>query len=245
MKLDGLEQEALGLFWDLCGEEEKFPRNLERPLALALPVALVKLPHLRLWDVERWLRRRGNSFCFECESRSVRGCLIAQAGQGLLFMDGSDPQDEQRFTIAHEIAHFLCNYWLPRRTIIEKFGPEITKALDGIRPFTVTERIQSLLIGTKVGPYQSLMERGSTTNEDIWKAENSADRLALALLAPPQAVFPQLSFLSEPYPVRLQQTIDVLHLSFGLPVSISASYANSLLSAIRKGPSWVESLGLR
>jgi Zn-dependent peptidase ImmA (M78 family) len=246
MKLDGLEQEALDLFWHLCGEEETFPRSLERPLALALPVALVKLPRLRLWDIERWIQQRGNNFIFGCESRSARGCLIAQSGQGVLFVDGSDPADEQRVTIAHEIAHFLCDYWLPRRTAISKFGLTIAEALDGLRPLTVTERVHALLSDTKVGPYQSLMERSESANSDhIWKAENRADRFALALLAPSQAVFPLLDFLSESYPVRLQKTKEVLCRSFGLPVTVAAGYASSLLAEIGKGPSWVESLGLR
>ena len=109
MWLTSSEQEAVDLFWKLCGEKEPFPRNLERPLALALPVALIKLPQLKLKDIENWIKKHGLTFTFECDYRFVRGCLIAHAGQGILFIDGTDPIDEQRFTLAHEIAHFLID----------------------------------------------------------------------------------------------------------------------------------------
>ncbi|HZQ09243.1 MAG TPA: ImmA/IrrE family metallo-endopeptidase [Anaerolineae bacterium] len=32
----------------------------------------------------------------------------------MIFLDGSDPANEQRITVAHEIAHFLVDYQMPR-----------------------------------------------------------------------------------------------------------------------------------
>src|SRR5712692_3347921 len=107
MWLDTVGQDAINLFWKLSGDIETYPRNLERSLAFALPVVLVKLPHLRLWDIERWLQARGVGYQFNCQSRAVCGCLVAFGGKGMIFVDGSDPDDERRFTLAHEIAHFM------------------------------------------------------------------------------------------------------------------------------------------
>lgn len=246
MWIDSTGQDAVDLFWRLCGETEEFPRSLERPLALALPVALIKLPRLRLQDIESWMRRRGVVFAFGCRSRAARGCLIAQAGKGLLFVDGADPEDEQRFTVAHEIAHFLLDYWLPRAKVIEKFGPVVADVVDGLRPPTLTERVQAVLGSIHIGPYQSLMERGdSSERATVWDAENRADRLALALLAPPEAVLPLLDLTAGHYVRRLEAAKDALREHFGLPGQVAVAYGHALLAAAGKGPSWVESLGLR
>ena len=246
MSLNGLDQEAVDLFWQLSGEEEPFPRTLERPLALALPIVLVKLPHLRLCDVETWMHRRGTAFRFDCESRRVRGCLVAQFGHGLLFMDGTDPQDEQRLTLAHELAHFLADYWIPRTKAVERLGDDILNALDGRRPLTVAERVYALMIDATIGPYRSFMDRSELGSlEAVWQVENRADRIALALLAPPDAVLPRLDCLGAPYLQRRTQTVHILRTEFGLPEDVAVGYAPLILSAVGKGPSWLESLGLR
>lgn len=246
MFLNGLDQEAVDLFWQLSGEEEPFPRTLERPLALALPIVLIKLPRLRLWDIETWMHQRGSAFRFNCESRRVRGCLVAHSGHGLLFVDGTDPQDEQRLTVAHESAHFLADYWIPRIKAVERFGHDVLEALDGRRPLSMTERVHALMSDARIGPYQSFMDRSDSGSlEAVWQVENRADRIAIALLAPPDVVLPRLNFLSAPYPERLDRTVTTLRTDFGLPSDAAARYASNLLSAIGKGPSWLESLGLR
>src|SRR3982751_3882961 len=116
MWLDSLSQEVVNRFWQQSGEIEPFPRNLEQVISLALPAKLIKLPHLKLQAIESWLERRGTSFRFNCRSRAVRGCLVAYGGQGLIFIDETDPDDERRFTIAHEIGHFIVDYLLVRET---------------------------------------------------------------------------------------------------------------------------------
>lgn len=245
MWLDAQAETVVELFWQLAGEPEAFPRSLERSLALALPVALVKLPHLQLRGIENWLRRRGTPFAFGCESRAVRGCLVAHAGKGLLFVDGEDPDDERRFTLAHEIAHFLLDYWQPREKAIEKLGPSLADVIDGLRDPTLTERVHALLGSVHIGPYQSLMERHEQADgTSIWIAENRADQIAMRLLAPPEEVLPCVDLSLTQYPQRFQMVADVLRSRFGLPAPLAAEYGRILLTSAGKGPSWVESLGL-
>ena len=246
MWLDSSGQELVETFWRRCGEMEGFPRSLERPLALALPVALIKLPRLRLQAIESWVRSRGIAFEFGCKSRAVRGCLIAHAGHGLLFVDGADPEDERRFTVAHEIAHFLTDYWLLRTKAIQELGPGGIELMDGLRPPTVSERIRALLGSARIGAYQSLMERGESQDEaTVWDIENRADRVALSLLAPPEEVLPLLNLTNSHYNHRLTGTEAVLRGRFGLPEPAARAYGQSLLHTIGKGASWVETLGLR
>lgn len=239
MWLDNASEELLDWFWQSCGETETFPRQLERAVALALPVALVKLPRLHLLSVEDWLRRRGIPFRFHCESRAVRGCLLAFRGKGWIFLDGSDPDDERRFTLAHEIAHFLLDYWQPRRRAIERFGNGIVHVLDGTRPPQVSERVYALLAGIPIGMQVKLMERGVASGE-VWKIEDRADKMALALLAPPEQVLARVELDTTDFRLRLDKTTRIMMEAFGLSRSVAPLYARALLDAIGQGPSWIE-----
>lgn len=248
MWLDNASQEVVNRFWQMCGEFEPFPRTLERSIALALPVAVIKLPHLKLSLIETWLVQRSVMFQFNCQSRVVRGCLVAFGGQGLVFVDGADQVDEQRFTIAHEAAHFLIDYWMPRETAIKKFGSVIVEVFDSLRPPSVTERVHSLLAGTSIGVYTSLLERDEARdgfNSSVWEIEDRADKIALALLAPPEIVLAQTETSIARFDQRHEAITDLLHRQFGLPAYIASSYGRSLLTSVGRGPSWVESLRLK
>jgi|ERR1051325_3807508 hypothetical protein len=83
--LDNASKEAVDRFWQLCGETELFPRNLERSVALALPLSVIKLPRLKLNHIENWLTQHSVNFSFGCKTRAVRGCLVAFKGDGLIF----------------------------------------------------------------------------------------------------------------------------------------------------------------
>lgn len=245
MWLDNASQEVVDRFWQQCGEAEPFPRNLERSVSLALPLTLVKLAHLRLRGIESWFERRGTSFRFDCRSRAVRGCLVAYGGQGLIFVEGADPDDERRFTIAHEVGHFLVDYLLAREKAIAKFGEKIIQVFDGLRLPSMTERVHALLAGTSLGVYTDLMERDEASTvacSEVWDIEDRADRVALALLAPPEEVLDATDTSAASFEQRQTAILGVLSERFGLPAPIAVIYARSLLEEIGRGPSWVETL---
>ena len=245
MWLDGVSQEAVNRFWQQCGEFEPFPRTLEKSVSLALPVAIVKLPHLKLHIIENWLARCGVPYSFNCRSRAVRGCLIAYGGHGAVFVDGADPDDEQRFTIAHELGHFMSDYLIVRETAISKFGEPITDVLDGLRLPSVPERVHAALASTSLVIYTNLMERDETSNSThsgVWKIEDRADRIALALLAPPEEVIANTDTSAGHFRQRHQAITSVLCERFGLPLQIADTYAWSLLENVGRGPSWAEML---
>ncbi len=248
MWLDNASEDAINLFWKLGGEIEPFPRSLERSVALALPVAIVKLPRLRLGDVEGWLQRRGTVFQFNCQSRAIRGCLIAYSGTGMIFIDGVDSDDERRFTLAHEIAHFVVDYWQPREKASAKLGNTIAEVMDGIRSPSVSERVHALLASTPIGVHTNLMERNEksgTMNPNVWEIEGRADKIALALLAPPDVVVTEADISARRFEERQSSMMSLLCNRFGLPSSAASSYSRSLLISIGKGPSWAEAIRLR
>jgi hypothetical protein len=246
--MDNYSQEAVELFWELCGRDSRFPRNIERVVALALPITIIKIPQLNLRAAENWLRQRGVPFHFGCKSRAVRGCLVAFAGRGLIFIDADDPEDEQRFTAAHEAAHFLADYWLPRQKALKKFGPNITNVMDGLRKPTTAERINAVIIGTQIGVYTDLMgrENDEPHNNEVWDIEERADSIALELLAPQDEVFSCFNLpTGGQFAQRVEKLGEELREKFGLPVSVSQSYSTALLKNAGRGRSWMESLGFQ
>jgi hypothetical protein len=197
-----------------------------------------------LGGIETWLRSRQINYSFDCDSRFVRGCLIAFGGKGIIFCDGSDPADEIRFTLAHEIGHFLSDYLFPRQKAADKFGTNILDVVDGCREPTVTERVHALFENVRIGIISDLMER-QNADGTTWDTENKADRIGFALLAPPDAVINGVELENSVFSQRLTNISDRLVSQFGLPSSAAHFYANSLLRAIGKGPSWVESIKTR
>ncbi len=241
MWLTDEEQQIIDIFWDLAGEVEPFPRSLERTIALALPIAIIKMPRLALGSIETWLRSRQIKYSFKSESRFVRGCLISYGGKGFIFCDGTDPYDEIRFTIAHEVGHFLADYWYPRQKAVNKFGSGILDVFDGIRGPTVTERVHSVFEGTRIGIVSNLMDRNDT-RDFVWIVEDQADKIGFGLLAPPQDVLKGINFSQSQFFQRQELLSRKLIHSFGLPAFAAKTYSNVLLRYIGKGPSWVETL---
>lgn len=245
--LSNEQKDTLNLFWEMAGEVEPFPRILERSVTLALPIAVVKLPHLHLGDIENWLRYRRIGYSFHCRSRPIYGCMIALRGNGIIFLDGSDPPDQLRFTLAHEVAHFLHDYWLVRNKAILSLGIPIAEVIDGLRSPTVDERFHALIGTIPIGIQTNLLDRSANGNDLIrtWKVENNADKLALALLAPPDDVLQRVDLQGMDFPQRRRLVKNLLVDSFGLPAEIADAYSIDLLSAMGMGPSWAETLRSR
>src|SRR5947209_1151881 len=106
--------EAALQFWAAAGDPEPYPRSLARLIPRALPASVRPLPHLRVVAVHEWLARRFGTGIAGVADRPLRACLVARNGHGFIFVDETDPDDEQRFSVAHELAHFLREYWQPR-----------------------------------------------------------------------------------------------------------------------------------
>ena len=241
-------QAAAESFWQRVGSIEPFPRTLEQAIMLALPVTIIKLSMLHLATIEHWFRQRQVAYQFPCENRRVRGCLVAYCGQGLIFVDQTDPPGEVRLTLAHEAAHFLEDYLIPRLEAIKRLGPEIIEVLDGLRAPTVKERVHALLASVPLAVYHRYMERGAKgelTLSAVWDAEDRADRLALELVAPSDDVLQQTRLTQPRYQERRTEMVRVLTTTFGLPTDLADLYGRGLLQSSGKGPSFLEQLGLR
>jgi hypothetical protein len=234
-------------FWQLAGTPGPFPRDLSAVASLALPVVTRHVPNLTLADVRQWLHARGIPHPLPAHDRRLRGCLLAYSGQAFILVDGSDPERERRFTVAHELAHFLVDYREPRLRAIAIMGIEIAEVLDGIRPPTHTERVHSILGGVPVGLHVDIFERtpwGAYTTPATLQAEERADRLALELLAPAENAWATFQSIAEEhdagYDAAHQRLSQLLYDSYQLPEEQARTYATWLLRKARRTHSFSE-----
>jgi hypothetical protein len=213
--------ELAARFWASVPEPPPpFPRDLA--------AALVWLDHLRHAEVRglttataaAFLRRHGQACSFGGPDRPLRGCLGVDRGAGFILVEAADPPAERRFSLAHELAHFLRDYDEPRRKAAARLGPKVLEALDGRRPPTADERLAGILRSAAVGCHTHLLhrdDRGRPATPAEAEAEEAADRLAFELLAPFEAVAVPAA---GPAPLAARLVSD-----FGLPDSRAADYA--------------------
>lgn len=213
---------AADRFW---GEEEappSFPRDLDLHILTSLPLAIVEIDNLTVASLDTWMQQHRLPEIMAVADRPLRGCLTAYAGVGVVFVDRSDDRQQRRLTLAHEAAHFVVDYLLPREDVARR-RPELLDVLDAERPSTDAERFDALLADIPMGFHTHLLERDaqgghlSSVNAEI---EDRAERLALELLAPLGKILDDLQS-SRPQDVR-----KVLRERFGLPAGVATRYAN-------------------
>ena len=174
-------------FWNGTALGTVFPRDIEKAVALKVSLALVKLPRVTVPLVRMWLQERHLRACVPNDGRDLMGCLVAYRGLGIAFIAGADSAEEQRLTIAHETAHFLRDYFLPRRELLTELGDEVADVLDGKRAPRSSERAKAVLTHVRLGPHVHLMPRDGRDEESdaaVAASEDRADALGLELVAP-------------------------------------------------------------
>ncbi|OGO20591.1 MAG: hypothetical protein A2144_02795 [Chloroflexi bacterium RBG_16_50_9] len=220
-------------FWEAAGGRLSFPCQLESSVLWALPLAVIKLPRLWVFNVEAWLTERGIQCQFRTANRPLHGSLVAYRGRGCVLLNGADSDSELRYSLAHETAHFLLNYLLPRRKASSLLGPAILEVFDGFRAPTVQERVHGILSRIPIGFHFHFMERGTdgVNNSDIvMELEDKADLLALELIAPEEAVRRRVARVvnHERNCSPLDVALPLLQEEFGLPYTVAEGYCRYL-----------------
>lgn len=181
------------MFWSSAGGRSSFgePVDLERAIVRTLPIAIHRVPSLSTHAVTDILASFGIQAFETGPSRDLRGCLVADVGVGFILVDGNDPIDEQRMTLAHETAHFLLHYAAPRQRAVSVFGPHIIPVLDRTRSVSRSELFSAALRAVPIMPFRHAMSRdGNRPMGQIAVMEMEADELALELLVPHEVVRP-------------------------------------------------------
>ena len=202
----------------------------------ALPLGVFKLPCLWVSDVQAWLADQGIPFQLKIGDRPLHGCLLANKGRGCILLNGTDDDPELRFSLAHEVSHFLLDYHLPRQAAMSRLGPSILEVFDGYRPASIEERVHAVLGQVSVGFHSHLMERpknGVMGCDMVMEREGGADRLALELLAPEREVRRRVAQVLHAArgQDRTKIASQVLQTEFGLPSSMATLYGRFLYQA--------------
>lgn len=238
--------ETAATFWADVRAEEPFPRTLWASIGRTLPLSVVPLPNLGLVRLENWLRDQDVVCALGRPDRALRACLVCRAGTGLVVIDSSDDDDEQRYSLAHELGHYLREQWQPRQRAIDTFGVDVVDVLNGVRPPSTTETVRSLLARVPIEITVHLMERtpdGEYAAGTISRAEREADLVAYELLAPSDAVLDHIDILA---PQQKAPAIRrLLRDTYGLPTRQAAIYGRLLVGdTIDPQPSFLQRLGL-
>ena len=217
-------------FWEQAEAAETFPAAITRmPILRALPITIVHLPDLHLSGVRAWLRDIGLVCPINEADRLLRACLVARFGDGVIFLDRDDEDDERRFSLAHELAHFLRHYDQPRQRAVTHFGKQILEVLDGTRLPTAEERLHALLRNVRVSMHLHLLARDEdrrVASPTVAAAETDADWLGCELLAPSDLVLTQTRRRTTGDSRREAERL--LQATFGLPRSVAEWYAEQL-----------------
>ncbi|MFP2958576.1 ImmA/IrrE family metallo-endopeptidase [Myxococcus sp. 1LA] len=207
-------------------ECDAYPRDLAAAAPYQLSVEMVPIHKLTTAHVSAWTSMRNIKHPIADTEREIYGCMVASKGSALLFHDTGDSEDEQRFTVAHEVAHFVLDHVIPRARALRYFGDRILPVLDGKRDASLEEKLSSVFGQVPLGVQVRLMDRnpsGHLASGVIAEAERRADRLALELLAPAVLVRRILrSSSGEDGVLRVAR-------QFGLPEDKARGYARLLM----------------
>lgn len=215
-------------FWESAGPPPPFPRDLRSAVTYRTTLSIVNRPELSLSQVVQYLDRLHLPVPFRGLNRPLRAALYCWHGSGFLFLDSNDPPAERRFSIAHEVAHYLRDFDDLRRRAVRAIGPVALEILDG-RPPTLHERIAALLRKLSLGPHAHLMSRTGhrPAGDEEREAEQRADQLAFELLAPAGLLADETD---------LSVLVARLETEFGLPSVAAREYASQLLPNPQIGP---------
>jgi hypothetical protein len=226
-------------FWAGTGWHNTFPRQIEQTAPLKLQLVIIKLPQTNVAAASNWLQQRGIIIRLPNDQRGLYGCLVAHRGHGFIFVSDTESPEEQRLTVAHEVAHFLADYLLPRQQVLRVLGAHMAEVLDGLRRPTPAERAAAILSHVRLGAHIHLLPRPGIDADDDWAvahAEDRADRLALELVAPQACVRNVLDALLNRQGVTPDDVRAALATHFGLPMR--STIPSSVWSGVRSARLW-------
>lgn len=209
--------------------------EFESRVALCLPLAVVTVPRLTSGRIEDWLTSRRLAVEIVRDNGRLRAALVAYGGVGVAFIDGTDETIERRFSLAHEVGHFVAEYLGERSRIDRIGGTHMLQVHDGVRRATSAERLRFAVAG------RPLPVRFWRCTGQAGRSEQLADRVAVELLAPADILFaaadePPAREYWTTLRLRSQEAAD----KFGVPGRYLEHQIDALWRAAGGGPGFGE-----
>ena len=205
--------------------------EFESRVALCLPLAVVTVPLLTSGRIEDWLTSRRLAVDIVRDDGRLRAALVAYGGVAVAFIDGTDEAIERRFSLAHEVGHFVAEYLAERSRIDRIGGTHMLQVHDGVRRATSGERLRFAVAG------RPLPVRFWRCTGQVGHSEQLADRVAVELLAPAEALF---ASAGEPpareYWMTLRLRSQEIADRFGVPGRFLEQQIDALWRAAGGGP---------
>ena len=236
-----------GWFWRRVGGGKDFPADIGYAAMSALEVYVEEIEGLTTLTASSYAGCVGIRNACGFSERGLRGCLVVRRRGALILVERSDDEAEKRFTIAHEVAHYILEVRRHRERAAERMGRDFSDVLYGPREATPTERIDAWLNDVRPDKILHFMDRapgGGYGCARTMDAECVADDLALEILAPRSDMKEALSSLGRMgFTESLSAARRIAEKRYGLPDVIAAMYAGRLVRRLRGGPSTAERFG--
>ena len=237
-------------FWNRAGGRPQYPADIGYAALCALEVSIMDIDGLTPGTAAAHLARFGISLPSSLSSadRPLRGCIAVGRRGAVILIDADDSDSERRFTIAHEVSHYILEARAHRDRAERMMGNRYLDVLYGAREPTKDERVDALLKRVRFAPFSHLMDRapdGGHVCGQTLRAECDADLLALELLAPRAEMARHVHARRRvPFRQALDETAHIARHRYGLPPSLAHDYASQLAWSILGGPSIAERFGL-
>ena len=241
-------------FWEDAVVTPHYPIGitlLEQAICLSKNLTVVKLSKLTAAKIADWFYQKQVNIELQNDNgRLLYGYLYAHHGAGFTFLNGFEPPEEQCFTLAHELAHFILDYEVPRQRAVRTHGESILEVLDGLRPPTIQEQLSGILTGISVKPLSHLLDTpasGGFQRLKIWKVEDRADQLGLEILAPIQSIAGDVRKhqVSRRFDDMKEFIEEILAKKYGLPATVIPPYANHLAHSFTGGRTLADQWGIK
>ena len=233
-----------GWFWRRAGGRKGFPADIGYAAMSALEVYVEEVEGLTTLTAASYAGGAGVRNAVGVSERGLRGCVVVGRQGAAILVERSDSEAEKRFTIAHEVAHYILEVKRHRERAADRLGPEFVDALYGLREATPAERIDAWLNNARSEAFAHFMDRapgGGYGCSRTLNAECQADDLAVEILAPRSELAAAISSMG--FSESLKVAREVADRRFGLPKGIADQYADRVVRQSKGGPSSAERFG--
>lgn len=137
--------------------------------------------------IEAWLNRSQIKVHLPMPDQALYGFLYVQNEMVIIFLEADADPKERKFTLAHELAHYLLEYVWPQQQAIRVLGQGAASLFSKRRLPDLKERVWGTLHDLPLYPRKDLLsnkQMDAAGRLALAAAENNADMLAFELMAP-------------------------------------------------------------